>query len=296
MPRLFVSLGRVAAVPELGQVEQDLRPQRGLQEPQGLRRLLALEPSGGAAQLLDSRVQLGISRRLQLQLEPGRAQRLVDTGEHPPQPLPPVGGEQPQPLLVPAAAELLERLAEGLASQDAALAVVEHAEARVDPGCERVGLQEPVAEAVDRRDPGSVEISGEVVALELVQAAPDPPAQLAGRALGVGDHEDRVDVEAALADGAAEPLDDDRRLAGARSGRDEDDAGLFDRPQLLEVGSFDRVHERFTRHIVQRLHHVGHGKPPFGSCLTSPSRIRATAVRARSCAASTWPQNASSSR
>ena len=220
----------------------------------------------------------------------------MDARKHPAQPAGAVGGEQLHPLLVAAAAELLQRLAEGLAAEDTPLAVVQHAETRVDPGRERMGLQEPVAEAMDRRDPRRVEVAREVVALELVQPAPDPPAQLAGRTLGVGDHEDRVHVEPALADRAAEPLDDDRGLAGARTRRDEDDTRLLDRPELLEVGSLDCVHERFTRHIVQRLHHVGHGKPPLGSCLTSPSRMRATAVRARSSAWETWPQNASSSR
>ena len=78
-------------------------------------------------------------------------------------------------------------------------------------------------------------LARQVVAAELEQPLPDPAAQLAGRALGVGDHEDRVDVEPALADRAAEALDDHRRLAGAGAGRDEDDALLLDRPQLLAV-------------------------------------------------------------
>jgi hypothetical protein len=57
--------------------------------------------------------------------------------------------------------------------------------------------------------------------LELVQPAPDPSAQLSGRPLGVGDHEDRVHVEPALADRADVALDQDRGLPGARAGGDE---------------------------------------------------------------------------
>ena len=48
--------------------------------------------------------------------------------------------------------------------------VVELAEARVEPDGERVRLQQPVAEAVDRRDPGTVELAGEVVAAPRARA------------------------------------------------------------------------------------------------------------------------------
>jgi len=55
-------------------------------------------------------------------------------------------------------------LPERLASQNRALRIVELAEARVEPGGEGVGLQQAQAKAVDRRDPGAVELAGEVVA------------------------------------------------------------------------------------------------------------------------------------
>ena len=152
-------------------------------------------------------------------------------------------------------------------------------------------LQQPVAEAVDGRDPGRVELARQVVAVELQQPLADPAAQLAGRALGVGDHEDRVDVDAALADRAAEALDDHGRLAGPGARRDEDDALLLDRPELLAVRAVsDRAHDLFTRHVGQSSHQVGH-EPPRGSCRTSPSRIRSTTPTACSCARSIPPQN-----
>ena len=283
VPRLL-ELGRA----QVGEVEQLLRAVGRVEEAQG-----RLVFRGGDTQLCQPLVQPRLDRRFEPQLEPGRAQRLVHAGQHPPQPAAAVRGEQPHPRLV-VAAELLERRAEGLAAQHAPLAVVEHAEARVDPGRERVRLQQPVAEAVDGRDPGGVEVTREVVTVELEQPLADPAAQLAGRALGVRDHEQRVDVEAALADRLAEALDDHGRLAGPGARRDEDDALLLDRPELLAVRSFDRAHERLTRQVGQSSHHVGQ-EPPRGSCRTSPSRIRSTTPTACSRARSMPPQNASSS-
>ena len=61
---------------------------------------------------------------------------------------------------------------------DPRLALVEDAVARIDPGRERVRLEEPVAEAVDGGDPGAVKPAGEVVPVELAQPPPDPAAQL----------------------------------------------------------------------------------------------------------------------
>ena len=53
--------------------------------------------------------------------------------------------------------ELLERLVEGLARGPLGLGRVEHAEAGVDPGRDRVRREQPVAEAVDRRHPGAAD-------------------------------------------------------------------------------------------------------------------------------------------
>ena len=97
---------------------------------------------------------------------------------------------------------------ERLAAEHPRLAVVEHTEAGVEPGRERIRLQQPVAEAVDRRDPGAVELTGEVVSAAVEQLAPDPPPQLARGTLGVRDHEHGVDVEALVADRVREPLDE----------------------------------------------------------------------------------------
>ena len=101
-----------------------------------------------------------------------------------------------------------------------------------------------------------------------------------------------------LSHGPHEALDDDRRLAGARARGDEDGPGGVDGDGLLGVrglGLCDRAHGRLTRQIGPSSHHDGHA-PPFGSCTTSPSRMRPTKPRARSAAWSTRAQNSSSSR
>ncbi len=204
---------------------------------------------------------------LERQLASGGAERLVDAGEHPAQPVRAVGREQPQPFAVARRAERRERALERLAADDGAVFVVELAVARVDADRERMRAQEPRAEAVDRRDPRAVELPREVVAAARTQRRPDARAKLARRLARVGDDEHRLDVEALLAHRAHEPLDEHGRLARAGAGRDEDLAGRFDRCALL------LVHGRSIRHIVQRSHHEGHS-PPFGSWCTSPARIR----------------------
>ena len=157
------------------------------------------------------------------------------------------------------------------------------------PGGERMSLQQPQAEAVDRGDPGAVELAREIVPPAVAERGADARAQLARGPPRVRDDEDRVDIEAAVADGAHEALDEHGRLAGAGAGRDEDLAGRFDRRALL------LVHGRATRHIGHRSHQAGHS-PPFGSCTTSPARMRPASRRAVAIALSTAAQNASSSR
>ena len=251
------------------------------------------------AQLLDPSLEPRPLGHLEHELPTGRAKRLVDAGQHPAQPPRPVRGQQPDPLRIVRRAELLQREVERLARDHARLVLVEHAEVRVDRRLERVRLQQPVAEPVDRGDPGAVELTREIVPVELGEAAADPSAQLARGPFRVRDREHRVDREPAVADGAHEALDEDGRLSGACPGGDEHEPGRVDRRELLGVrraGLLDHGHVRATRHIAHRSHQVGHGKPPFGSCWTSPERIRSTKRVACSFARSVCAQNSSSSR
>ncbi len=220
------------------------------------------------------------------------AQRLVDPGEHPAQPGGPVRREQLQPRWVVAGAELGQRSVERLLADHHALRVVELTEARVEPGCERVSLQQAKAEAVDGRDPRAVELAGEVGPPALVQGRADAGAELGRRLARVGDDEQRVDVEPVVAHRADEPLDEDRRLAGAGARRDEDLASGLDRRDLLRI---ELRHARLIRHIRHSEHQLGHS-PPFGSWRTSPRRIRCASSPAFTFAPSTCSQNASSSR
>ena len=123
------------------------------------------------------------------------------------------------------------------------------------------------------------------------QRGTDPRAQLRRRLPRVGDHEDRLDVEAVVADGAHEPLDEHGGLPRPGAGGDEDLAVRLDRGQLLLVHHAARhpAHrpEVAPGRALAALRVVRHVAAP------DPLRRR---PRARSRAVSTWPQNCSSSR
>ncbi len=300
--RFLVRRRTLATCSEAAEIEQPFGKLRGLGQDERLsscrarrvgRTCVAGETPGSVGQLRKPCLQAGPLAELERQLPAGRAERLVDGGEHPAQPGGAVGRKEPQPRGIVARAELVQRRLEGLAADHAALAVVQHTEPWIEAGGERVRLQQPQAEAVDRRDPGSVEGASEIVAAELVQAGADPAAQLPCRTLGVGDHEHRLDVEPALAHRLDEALDEHGRLARPRTGRDEDLSACGDRRGLLIVRS---SHARLIRHMRQRSHQAGQPSVPFGSCRTSPARIRCARPRARSRAPSTCAQKASSSR
>jgi len=277
----------------------DLRPfvQRWMRE---LERL-----GGDLAQLVD-----GVGeRRVGIGGKPERATRraeaLEDGRQHALQASGSVCGEQTKMLGLARGREARQRGVEGLGSEHAGLALVEHTEAWIEAGLERMAAEQPVAEAVDGRDPSAVELPRQVEPVEGAQPLADAATQLACRPLCVRDDEDRVDVEAALAHRLDEALDEHGRLAGARSRGDEDDTGLLDRGKLLLARSPERgmrcpyrcadAHDRLTRHIVQSSHQSGQS-PPRGLWLTSPTRMPATAARAWSRAASTRAQKSSSSR
>ena len=101
------------------------------------------------------------------------------------------------------------------------------------------------------------------------------------RVARVRDDEHRVDVEPLVADRAHEPLDEHasscrcRRPPRRRRAR----APRSPRAAPGSAPSSWSTHARRTRHIGQRSHHAGHS-PPFGSCATSPARIRSPTPRA----------------
>jgi len=170
LARLLVAGAALAAAAQRAQVEQPLGAQLSLGQLEHLGGVRALElgrlgfvgeAAGGLAQLLHPLRQ---SRSLaQVEHEPAarRAERLVDADEHPAEPVRAVGREQLEPVGLLGRAEAGERRVERLTADDGALAVVELAEARVDSRSERVDSQQPVAEAVDRRDPGAVQLARE---------------------------------------------------------------------------------------------------------------------------------------
>src|SRR5207302_930525 len=121
------------------------------------------EAPGSLSQFMRAFGQVATPADLERELTPGRPQRLVDTGEHPAKPVGAVGRQEAQPVRMAVRAELVEGPPEGFAPQHRALRVVQLPEAWVEPGRERIGLEQPQAEAVNRRDPGAVELTGEIV-------------------------------------------------------------------------------------------------------------------------------------
>ena len=297
LARLLVRRRSGAAARERREVDDPLR--RGLDghDPERLRGRSALQVRcrgvGGQARRLLAVLRDGICERgtlaeLEHEVAARRAQRLVDAGQHAAKAVGAVRREEAQPLVsrsgtgkagtsaigrlrrayaAAAGAELAQRPVERLAAQHRRARFLELAEARVEPDRERMRLEEPVAEAVNGRDPGAVEVAREIRPPALAQRGPDAGAELARRLARVRDDEDRVDVEAVVADGADVALDEHRGLARARAGGDEDAARRLDRGELLVVEAargFERRHWRGTRQIVQRSHHDGHPSP-FGS-------------------------------
>ncbi len=297
LQRLLVRRGPLARGAEALELHQPVGPPVALEQREQLRRVALLEFGrarvGGEAarrlaQLLDAALEHGERVDREVQLAAGGTQRLIHAREHPPQPVGAVRRKQAQTVGLAAGAELGERLLERLAAEHGALRVVELAEPRVEARREGITLQQAQAEAVDGRDPGAVQLAREILPPTLGEGGADARAQLAGGPPRICDHEDRVDVEPAVAHGAHEPFHEHGGLAGARAGGDEDFSGRLDGCDLL------LVHARSIRQIGQRSHHAGQS-PPFGSCTTSPLRMRPASRCAVAFAVSTADQKASSS-
>ena len=141
LARLLVRRRPLARRPEAGELHQPIGPRVAVEEREELGRRRALvvgrrsvldEAACGLTQVVDALREVGPSADLERELAPGRAQCLVDAGEHPAQAVGAVGGEQAQPVGIPVGAELVERLPERLAPEHRALRVVELTEARVE--------------------------------------------------------------------------------------------------------------------------------------------------------------------
>ena len=172
--------------------------------------------------------------------------------------------------------------------------VVQHAEARVDPGRERVRAQKAVAEAVDGRDPGGVELACELGAPGFDEPGANPVPQLSRRPLRVGDDQQRVDVEPALADRLDEALDEDGRLPRPRAGRDEDDARGLDGRGLLRVRQRSLPLHPAHRGEIAPRRAAGVAERVVAD-VAGPDPLRRSRAHARS-RRSICPQNSSSSR
>src|SRR4029078_8013014 len=157
------------------------------------------------------------------------------------------GGNKPHPLGVSARAELVQRTVERLATEHRGSRILEFAEPGVEAGGKRMSTEQTCTEAVNRRDPCAVQLPCEVGSAALAQGGPDPGAQLARCLTRVGDHEDRLDVDASLATGPDVALDEDRRLTRARARGNEDRPVGLDSGELLLVEPSLRLQDRHAR-------------------------------------------------
>ena len=307
LARRLVRSGSRSAALERGEVDDPLRRRLLGRHPQGLRGVAALRRGRGVVRderrclLAKSRDRIGEARplsELEVELAAGRPERLVDAGQHPPEAVGPIRGEEPEALGIRVRAEGPQGTVERLASQHRRARILELAEAGIQADREGMRLQEAVAEPVDRRDPRTVELAREIVPAPSDERRANPRPELPRGLARVRDDEDRVDVDPPLAYGTDVALDEHRRLPRAGARGHEDGALGLDGGELLVVqapGDLDHRHALATLHMGQRSHHAGHPSP-FGSCRTSPLRIRRALSAATSRAASTSSQNASSSR
>ena len=130
-----------------------------------------------------------------------------------------VGGHQCDRVGILAGDEVLQRRLEGEHPQAGRDSLVEHGEAGVEAGRQRVGREQARAEAVDRRDVGRLGVARRGALAERQEARADPLAELPGGALGEGDREDLRRAEPVLEHRGDEALDEHRRLAAACGGR-----------------------------------------------------------------------------
>ena len=134
-------------------------------------------------------------------------------------------------------------LEQAVAEEDHLLGAVEDAEIGLEPDLERVLAQEPVAERVERRDLD--------VGVAILHQRIDALLHLGRGLVGEGEREDLFGARLLLGDEPGDPPGDDRRLAGAGAGDDQQGAGVVrDGPSLLVVQA---VEDPLTRHAASTI-------------------------------------------
>ena len=175
-----------------------------------------------------SHVRLGRLGKPRLVLA-AAAQLGVHAEHDPPQSADVEGGDRVLALAVAARQEGFERLVEGLDRRPLGLRGVQYPEAGIDADRDRVGREQPVAEAVDRRHPGAAEspaaarrARSDPASRPALDLGADPLAQLGRGLVGEGEGEDRVRGDALLADQPAVAVDHHPGLAGSGARLDQD--------------------------------------------------------------------------
>ncbi len=215
----------------------------------------------------------GSLAQLEVEVAAGGAQGLVDAGEHPPQPAHAVRREQAEPLGLAAGAELGERALERLARSTRACASSSTRKRGSMPAANGYACSSRW------QKPWIVEIQ----APSSSRARSARPARRGGRGSASAARRRRARVYVITRiESTSSPRSQTARTNRSTStavfpvpapARDEDDPGRLDRRGLLRVG---RVH--WPPHPAHRAEVApgGAAGSPFGSCRTSPARIRST--------------------
>ncbi len=199
------------------------------------RRDVGREVRGLDTQRVDRARDARALAELEDEVPAGGAERLVDARQHPAQPVGAVRREESEALRLSGRAELLQRTLERLPAEHRRARLLDLAEARIEARREGMRSQHATAEPVDGGDPRAVEIASEIRAAALAQSRADPAPELSRRLARVRDHEDRLDVDAALAHRLDVALDEHRGLPRSRARGHEHRALRVDRGQLLIV-------------------------------------------------------------
>ncbi len=117
--------------------------------------------------------------------------------------------------------DAIEQRLPALLEREMALELVEHGEARREPGCDREVVEEAASEGVERADRGVVEACGVVGEARVDERRSHAVAQFGRRLLGERDGGDRSDVDA-VANQRHDARDETRGLARTGAGLDEE--------------------------------------------------------------------------
>ncbi len=200
-----------------------------------------------------ARIAGGLCKRQPRQALTAAAQLQVGLLDHPPHAIDAVSGDQVDCVDAIAGEQLAHGDRKGLVAQAPGQPLLDDREIGVEADGERMGAQQPGAEAVEGSDVRRLGVARSLAVAELQQAIAHALAQLARGALGERDREDPPGRNPIVADGRDEALDEHGRLAApGGSGNEQRLRTPADRCALL-VGQCPDLAAREREH-ASRLH------------------------------------------